>query len=187
MESTFPVDSQSNMSNLNFSDFLYYDESSPSCLRWRITFGNGQNKRTENEPAGSLDKKGYFRVQLKGKKYACHRIVYKLFNSTFNMDDELVINHINLKPSCNQISNLELVTQKVNQLKSSKQLKHNCGVYQVIFNKVNYYACCIYHEKEAVKKKCKYFSIKSMVLLKHSHWRTSFERNLYNGFPKRFR
>ena len=54
-----------------------YDESSPSCLRWKVSRIGGRGI-CPGDVAGSIDSKGYWRVGISGKEYRVHRIVYHL-------------------------------------------------------------------------------------------------------------
>lgn len=106
------------------SEYFYYDETSPSCLRWKIS-------RYQFEPyfkvlcvagdvAGKLDKKGYWIINTRGLigegvriSWGVHRVVFELFNNRA-VQDGLVIDHIDRNPSNNKISNLREVEWKYN-------------------------------------------------------------------------
>lgn len=84
---------------------LLYDETSTSCVRWLT-----------GEQAGYLDGQ-YFRIRWKGNRYWVHRVIWAMFNGDNDMN-KMVINHINQCKLDNSIGNLELVSQKVNCIKS---------------------------------------------------------------------
>ena len=80
---------------------LYYkDKTSPFS---RIVIG---------DKAGHIGAGGYFRVQLFGKKYLVHRIIWEMFNG--EIPKGKVIDHINNNPSDNRIENLQCITQTKN-------------------------------------------------------------------------
>jgi hypothetical protein len=89
--------------------FVYYDETSPTCLRWQT----GMKKA--HQPAGGESKvnTGYtrHRVQIEKTKYIVARIVMVLHGHNV---DEAVIDHVNGDPLDNQLSNLKLADATIN-------------------------------------------------------------------------
>ena len=128
-----------------FKDIFYYDETSPSCLRWSV---NRYRKMRAGDVAGSLKIKKdgsphNWVVCVNNKMYCVHRIIYILHNSDFNQ--KLLINHLNCDSSNNLISNLEAVTKQEN---NSRQKMHvldkprtdnKTGVTGVYLTKNGYY------------------------------------------------
>lgn len=115
---------KSGRNNLCFeevNDKFYYDESSPSCLRYKQDTLNYK----KDEVAGHLDHYGYWDVYNK-RTCKVHRIIWLLFNK--NLPIDLYINHIDNNPSNNKISNLELVTPSENSSRTVKQLKEDNGI-----------------------------------------------------------
>lgn len=101
---------------------FYYDESSPSCLRWNVWNGaTNHNKRVKDDVAGWLTPKGYFRVKYKSKNVAVHRIILVLKN--LDVSNKLV-DHIDGDKSKNKIENLRLVSELENA-KNCKRYKNN--------------------------------------------------------------
>lgn len=120
------------ISDAEWQDYFYYDESSPSCLRWNVSVWAGKYLSILKSPidsvAGSLSKRdGYWRVCLKGKSYLVHRIVMYLL--TKEMPD--CVDHINGVRSDNQIENLRNVDNTLN-VRNMSQYDNNtsgkCGV-----------------------------------------------------------
>jgi len=100
---------------------LQYDPASPSFLTWKINVPF--SKCREGDIAGwhsSAD--NYYRVQVNGKIFLAHRIVWFLFNDL--QDENLVINHKDNDRTNNSIENLECVTKETNSLKN-KSLNNN--------------------------------------------------------------
>lgn len=56
---------------------------------------------------------GYLKLTIEGKKYSCHRIIYKAFNPEWDLT--LEIDHINRDTKDNRLENLRLVTHQQNQ------------------------------------------------------------------------
>lgn len=102
-----------------FSQYFYYDESSPSGLRWRV-FNRAikeENKRFPGDIAGFKKRIVggnfmYYRVKLNAKNYAVHRIIWELIYG--NIPEGWVINHKNCDTFDNKLSNLEICTHKEN-------------------------------------------------------------------------
>lgn len=97
--------------------FLYYDETSPTFLRWKIDIPSGRYNRTiktrSGDVAGSIKKTGYSETKLLGRLYKNHRVIWVLCNKQ-SLTTNLVIDHIDRNKSNNSIENLRLVTQKEN-------------------------------------------------------------------------
>jgi hypothetical protein len=112
-----------------WQDYVAYDETSPSHLRWSQTVGRGGSLRQAGDIAGSISKFGdnisYWRIGLHRTTYFNHRIIWHMFNGA--IPNGLVINHIDNNPLNNKIHNLELVTQKGNSHRSSKHNGRGLG------------------------------------------------------------
>lgn len=93
---------------MNFNEFFYLDETSPSYLRWKISMNNRAKK---NSVAGHLGAHGYWRVSLKHKSYPVHLIVYYLHYGYY--DYTKTVDHLDNCPANNNPSNLKLVTRSV--------------------------------------------------------------------------
>jgi hypothetical protein len=89
---------------VDYKQYLYYDETSPSGLRWSVT-RNGNAKK--DSVAGGLTADGrYWKIQLNKKTYYLHRVVWEMHNG--RIPDDLVVNHKDNNPHNNKISNLEV-------------------------------------------------------------------------------
>ena len=92
-------------------EYLYYDESSPTYLRWK----KHRSKSKVDQPAGCGNGSGYVNVEIKGIKYRSHRVIWVLLNKT-DLVSNMLIDHIDCNRSNNNISNLRLVTPKENNM-----------------------------------------------------------------------
>lgn len=136
------------------TEYLKYDELSPSCLVWIKNIPSGQNSNrqitTSGTCAGFKVSDGSWRVGLKGKVYLAHRIVFAL--NTGRINDNLLVDHVDGDRSNNRIDNLREVTYAVN-MRNRKKVDNKSGVTGVYFtavpsgNKISvneYYMACVY-------------------------------------------
>jgi hypothetical protein len=99
-------------------DYFYYDETSPSGLRWNkpVVGRNGRIYQNIGDVAGILketsDKKNKrWIVKFLGNSIYAHRIVYALHHF---LPNSLVIDHTDGNSLNNNINNLRAVTQEIN-------------------------------------------------------------------------
>jgi hypothetical protein len=119
---------------INFDEvnkYLYYDETSPSCLRWKLDVGkrNTVAFKSAGDVAGSYHpKRNRYLVTLNGTIYIAHRVVVTLHGIT--IPDNYHVNHKDCNSNNNKISNLEVVPPSVNsQLKTDYVYsKSNLGI-----------------------------------------------------------
>lgn len=112
---------------MNFKDYFYYDETSPSCLRWAKPSLN--YKKDAQDVAGNVSEShGYYTVTFNGKTFLVHRVVFALLNSWFDIfDATLQIDHVNGRITDNHIQNLRVVKCAVNCRNKSKQKNNTSG------------------------------------------------------------
>lgn len=104
------VKSYSSVSKSEFAEFVYYDESSPTCLRWRVVTGP---RCKVDEPVGSIicTKDGTARsitTKINGRNVKVSRIIWALFNEL--TPEDMIIDHIDNNPHNNKIENLRCIT-----------------------------------------------------------------------------
>nr|WP_237434041.1 HNH endonuclease [Dickeya dianthicola] len=112
------------------------DTESPSGLTWQ----RGLSRRVKiGTCAGTLGKDGYWSVQLKGKKYAVHRIIWSLTNGAIPAGH--CIDHIDGDRSNNNILNLRLATRAQNNQNARKCIAGNNLPKGISVNKTNGVYC----------------------------------------------
>lgn len=122
------------------SKYLYYDASSPSGLRWKVSIYSGMNynilERKAGDIAGRINKRGYWATSVNKCRYANHRLVLCL-KTMQDIPPDMVVDHVNGNPSDNSFENLRLVTKAQNNrnLKISKLNK--TGIRGVRLSKTN--------------------------------------------------
>lgn len=149
---------------MNWNEYFYYDESSPSCLRWKTDRRSGRGFGHIHTPAhsvaGSKNKEGYWQIKLGNKNYQAHRIVWELLCGEIPEDYE--INHKNRDRALNLIDNLEPVTKQHNLENKSMYSSNKTGVtgvrqvQRVISGGV--YNSFVAHWREGGSQKEKWFS-----------------------------
>lgn len=121
---------------MEWTDYFYYDESSPSRLRWKVDRYRGKNLSIKfisaGDSAGCLSK-GYYKVELKGRSYLCHRIIYELHNGL--IPDGKYVDHLDQNKSNNNIANLRLVSRVENARNCRKSSNNTSGVTGVRHHK----------------------------------------------------
>lgn len=95
--------------------YFYLDDTIPEGIRWRIKKANCIEI---GDPAGSLNKNGYYHVCINRKLYKNHRIIFAIFNN-IDLTDEIV-DHISRDSQNNHPSNLRIVTNEQNSRNKTK-------------------------------------------------------------------
>ena len=124
---------------IRFEDYFYYDETSPTCLRWKIDIYIGEYQSVKivsvGDVAGSFQRNKdrtpkCCKVGLNKKDYFVHRIIWQIFHE--KLHDKEIIDHLNGNPWDNRISNLKVKVQRHN-CQNTKRRKNNssgvCGVF----------------------------------------------------------
>lgn len=101
-----------------FKEYVYYDESSYTGLRWVDDRYSGKNRKTlarqKDGVAGSLAIGGkYWQININSEVWLAHRIVWVICNK-INMETSQVIDHIDRNGLNNNIHNLRATSQSVN-------------------------------------------------------------------------
>ena len=115
---------------MNWSDYFYYDETSPSCLRWKV------NRRVARKDAiaGCLKNVGscrYWYVGLYGKQLKVHRVIWEMHNEPIS--NKTWIDHINGDGSDNKIDNMRLATPSQNNQNKKLAINNKSGYKGVSF------------------------------------------------------
>lgn len=122
---------------MKFEDYFFYDETSPTFLRWkiqRVTRNKYISGISVGDVAGTLYNNGYYCVSLSNKKYLVHRVICCL---NFLDIRGLVVDHIDGNKTNNHISNLRAVTTRLNTQNSKKPCNNKSGVVGVSFTYKN--------------------------------------------------
>jgi hypothetical protein len=148
---------------MDWTDYFYYDESSPTYLRWKVDVYTGRNlsilKIKAGSVAGSFSKTiGYYVVGKGGKQYLIHRVIFEMHNG--QLSDNEVVDHIDGVPTNNALSNLNLTTQLGNMRNQKLFSTNTSGVGGVSYDLKSGqgYWCACWCENGRVRKRA--FSLK---------------------------
>lgn len=127
-------------------DYMYYDDTSPSCLRWKRD--NGARAKRGGVACGTLRDDGYYQGTFNDSSWSAHRIVYYLHHGVWSGKDNC-IDHIDGNQSNNRIDNLRMVTHKENSHNRTRANKNTKSNEIYVYD--NPYACNPY--RVVVKRK----------------------------------
>ena len=100
----------------------------------QLTWKNPLYRTTrKGSRAGTLNSRGYIQVQISGKFYLAHRIVW-VYATGFDPGD-LEIDHIDCNKSNNQLSNLRLAKRTENARNKKTRKDSASGLKGVYYNK----------------------------------------------------
>jgi len=116
---------------VDFGEYFYYDEESPTCLKWKIDRYGGRNKKViikkQDSYAGTyVGNHGYYVVNINRTPTLVHRIIYALHFG--EIPKGMTIDHIDGDKKNNKISNLRCVSYKINHQNKNMYLSNNSGV-----------------------------------------------------------
>lgn len=151
---------------IDWNEYFYYDETSPSRLRWNTTIRAGKHGNIKNTVANSVA--GYvvttkgrseYKVKLNNKVWFVHRIIWEMFNE--RIPEKHHIDHINGESLDNNIENLRCIHFSQNARNKGMNRNNISGVTGVSYrlNKKTPYWVSQYNDFESGKLVTKSFNI----------------------------
>lgn len=145
---------------------LYYDETSPSCLRWKVSRQHATKAPIHSVAGCALMEnrngkqycKGWL-IKINGKTYKAHRIVYALHHH--QLETEFSIDHIDGNALNNQIGNLRAVTHQTNSRNRRQNINNKTGVTGVCYETSQDRFRAHYIDQQG-RLKAKHFSCKKL-------------------------
>jgi hypothetical protein len=108
---------------LDWNEVFYYDLSSPTGLRWKIS---PSTRIRIGQPVGCFDSRGYAVTKVSKKKCYVHRIIYEILIGVIPKD--MYIDHLDGNRSNNDINNLRIVSTRTNAQNIKKSIANKTGV-----------------------------------------------------------
>lgn len=154
-----------NYNEINWEEWVYYDETSPTFLRWKVDrfsgYGGKRLLKSIGDVAGFIGNEGYSRTSLFGKQYLNHRIIWIMFNGETSVD--LEVDNINGCRADNSIKNLRIVTRAVNSRNKAIGRKNKTGVNGVSLVDGYHSRCYVAYWYDLTgKSRSKYFSVSKL-------------------------
>lgn len=123
---------------IDWDKYLYYDDTSPSFLRWKIDRGRSRVVKA-GDVAGALLKEGRwsFVLTVNGKKRRRynHRVIFEMFNGELSEGAE--VDHRDGNPLNNSIDNLRKVSTTINRRNTALSSRNTSGVVGVSYFETN--------------------------------------------------
>lgn len=149
------------VNNMDWGALFYYDESSPSCLRWKVERRSGRNHnrqlRAVGDTVGGATKGKSYRVQVMGAGYFVSRIIMEIHLQRKLESDE-VVDHIDGDKLNNRLCNLRVVDNTINNRNVRKACDNTSGVVGVNkqYDRVGkeYWVATVYNLDRTRTRKC---------------------------------
>lgn len=122
-----------------WKEYFYYDETSPSCLRWAEDAMRGRGyklyARRKGDVAGTCKgSTGRWMLVVNKEHYLAHVVIWEMLRG--EIPNGMVIDHIDRDYTNNKVENLRVVTPTVNMRNRSKNRDNKTGVNGV-FKTIN--------------------------------------------------
>lgn len=114
---------------MNWDEYFTYDHEF-GLLRWKVRAA--YNVKI-GDISGCVNRDGYLRVCLHGKRYRVHRIIWEMENGP--IPDGMQIDHIDHSRSNNNLKNLRMISSQDNHKNQSKHSNNTSGFNGVSWSK----------------------------------------------------
>lgn len=119
---------------------VFFYDAADGCLIWRRrpvdhfkdeSYQRRWNNRYAHKRVGNVGDTGYLRINLCGRMYLAHRVVWLYVHGEWPNGE---IDHINGDRSDNRISNLRLVTKTQNARNARRPVTNTSGIVGVSYD-----------------------------------------------------
>ena len=150
---------------MNWENIFYYDETSPTCLKWKYTrrnpkFNNVIVRKDTNAGCLRFYKDGTPKnsaVNVSNRSYYIQRVIFELQNDC-KIPEGCVIDHIDGNPHNNKTSNLKIV-KPLDNAHNIKKMSHNVsGITGVTYSESTFSWRAFWHNGKG-KQVSKSFSV----------------------------
>lgn len=148
----------------NLHDLFYYDETSPSGLRWKVDVYTLKHRKRKLKSKGDVAGSRHYRknkepkcweVSVKSKSIGVHRVIIILNN--IELLNKQIVDHLDGNPFNNKIENLKVKSTEQNNRNLKRNTKNKSGVTGVCVVSNSYFRAYWYEDGVC---KSKNFSIK---------------------------
>lgn len=120
------------MNVIHLKDILDNFELSP---QYELIRKKAYHSNNIGKPAGTISSKGYIKIQVNGKMYSAHRMIYQLIHSIDLLSPRIQIDHIDGNKQNNNPNNLRIATNQENQRNVKIQKNNTSGFKGVTYEK----------------------------------------------------
>lgn len=120
------------MNVIHLKDILDNFELSP---QYELIRKKAYHLNNIGKPAGTISSKGYIKIQVNGKMYPAHRMIYQLVHSIDLLPSRIQIDHIDGNKQNNNPNNLRIATNQENQRNVKIQKNNTSGFKGVSYEK----------------------------------------------------
>ena len=120
------------MNIIHLKDILDNFELSP---QYELIRKNPYHSSHIGKPAGTINSKGYIKIQLNGQMYSAHRLIYQIAHSIDILPTGIQIDHVDGNKQNNNPANLRIATNQENQRNVKIQKNNTSGFKGVSYEK----------------------------------------------------
>lgn len=145
---------------IDWSAYFYYDKSSPSCLRWKVSRFVGKGLLQERVKPGDIagcPSRGYYLVRLDNVLHRVHRIIWEIHFGEIPIGH--VVDHLDGNARNNDADNLRATTNKINSRNAKMKRNNKTGINGVYYVKNREYEYMVAQVSGDDGRQTKSFSI----------------------------
>lgn len=136
---------------IDWHSLVYYDETSPSGLRWKVNRKNQVKCGDVAGKRGRVIKGGHWFIKLDKKSYSIHNVVFILRHG--KLEDDKIVDHIDGDGSNNCIENLRSVLPHHNMHNQKINSRNKSGIPGVRYDRIknSWVGCVLCNNRREIK------------------------------------